>query len=311
MIMTAPAGGAETYWRVPGTFTSPGQFGAYLLFNGIVAASLLISGISKVRRTIAGISLAMITLALFVSGSRAPFLLMGMGVLSVVVLARSLWRVAIATITVLITLSLAFSYFSAGVRARFASIADYEHVERFQGTYFGQLFLPALIENPLGAGLGVSTIGARHFADINDMLIVESYLGIVALEMGIPGLLTILWVAVAIMLALYRGWQRIGRSPLSMIWYGLAAFVAITVGILPVSTSIDHSPTTLYFWFAVGASVKVAELARRGQQRAIRDRAGTLKGTQALATASSAALPPRQEDVRCHDASLGRSRERA
>jgi hypothetical protein len=149
------------------------------------------------------------------------------------------------------------------VKARFASIVSYEHIDRFERTYFAQLFLPALIENPLGSGLGVATVGARHFTAADSApRLMESYLGIIAIEMGVPGLAAMLWVVVALTLAILRHWRRMGRSPVSMIWYGLAGYILVTVAILPLSSSIDHSPTNLYFWFAIGVLMRIAEIDR-------------------------------------------------
>jgi hypothetical protein len=35
-----------------------------------------------------------------------------------------------------------------------------------------------LLENPLGSGLGLATIGARHFTEFSQLVFTESYLGI-------------------------------------------------------------------------------------------------------------------------------------
>ena len=135
--------------------------------------------------------------------------------------------------------------------------------------------LPALIENPLGSGLGLSTVGARHFVSIDQMQIVESYFGILAIETGVPGLLAGLFVIVTIMITVYRLWRRLGKSPAAIVWYGLAAYVLVTIAVLPVSTALDHSPTNLYFWFTVGVLAKLPDLARKRPLSAFASLRGT------------------------------------
>jgi hypothetical protein len=261
IIHTAPYGeGGITYWRVPGTFTSPGQFGSYLLFNGVIAAGLMLSkGISGTWRLIAGISLTLIILAMFGTGSRGPFLLLAACICATVAFSHSFRRITIIVFTTCVALTLGLGYLGTGVKSRFSSIIDYEHIDRFERTYFGQLFVPALASNPLGAGLGVATVGARHFVSLDKMQLVESYLGVLAVEMGVPGLLVGSWLLVAIVFSVLRGWRHVGGSPVAVIWYGLAAYVLVIVAIVPVSAAIEYSPTNSYFWLALGLVFRLPE----------------------------------------------------
>src|SRR5207245_5988267 len=126
-----------------------------------------------------------------------------------------------------------------------------------------QLFLPSCIENPAGSGLGVATIGARHVSEFTEVELVESYLGILAVETGLAGLATFLWVAVAIGLLVLRLRRHIEDTRIIFLWHALAVYVLSTLLILPVSTAIDHTPTNLYFWFSIGALAKVPDLERR------------------------------------------------
>jgi hypothetical protein len=153
-----------------------------------------------------------------------------------------------------------FVVFGPGVADRIGSIASVENLERFERTYFGQLFLPSLFEYPLGRGLGLATIGARHFAELYQVVLVESYLGILAVESGWPGLLAFVGVEVAILMVIVKHYRLMARSPYALVWLALAAYVGLTLAILPVSTGIDHAPSNFYFWFAVGALIRLVEL---------------------------------------------------
>ncbi len=271
---------SEPYWRVPGTFTSPGQYGAYLLFSGLVAIALAMNATSRRARLLAAAAVGMTLLAILVSGSRTPLVLLAGAVALLVLLSRAVTRLTAVVLVAVVVLAYAFSFLGAGVRERFASIAAYEHVERFQRTYFGQLFLPELLEEPLGSGLGTATIGARHVSELRDVELVESYLGILAVETGLPGVASFLWLAAAIGAAVLRQRRMMRGQPDAVLWHALAVYVLFTLLILPVSTVIDHAPSNLYFWFSVGALLRVADLTRsepaapprpgRGRRRAVR-----------------------------------------
>ncbi len=256
-------GSSATYWRVPGTFNSPGQYSAYLLFNGLTAMSLIITRAAPTAyRRLAAVALPMIVLAMLASGARAPLILLSACVALVLLARRRVAPVVGIAVAAYAVLAFGFSFLGPGVSDRFASIVSHEHVERFQRTYFGQPFLPSLLERPLGSGLGVATIGARHFSEFKEVLLVESYLGIVGLETGVLGLAAFLWGAMAIGVLVLRLRRVVQGTPAAPLWYGLAAYVGLSLFTLPVSTGIDHAPSNLYFWFSIGALVRLADLAR-------------------------------------------------
>jgi hypothetical protein len=262
VIMTAPYRGAQVYWRVPGTFTSPGQYGVYLLFNGLVAFALvLLKSASRSVRAVALGSLVLLVLAMLASGSRAPVVLFSASVAVLLLVTFKVTRVAAWGLLGYAVFAYGFVFFGPAVADRFASVASAEHVMRFRATYFGQLFLPQLAREPFGAGLGVATIGARHFAEeMSEVELVESYLGILAREMGVLGLGSFLWVSAAILVVTWSLRGALEDPDVKLLWHALAVYVVLTVLIFPVSTSIDHAPTNFYFWFSVGALVRLAEL---------------------------------------------------
>jgi O-antigen ligase len=220
------------------------------------------AGSPRRARLLAGAAAGMTLLAILVSGSRTPLVLLAGAVALLVLLSRAVTRLTAVALVIVVVLAYAFSFLGPGVRERFASIAAYEHVERFQRTYFGQLFLPELLEEPLGSGLGTATIGARHVSEFREVELVESYLGILAVETGIPGVATFLWLAGAIGVAVMRQRRAVRGRPEAVLWHALAVYVLFTLLILPVSTVIDHAPSNLYFWFSVGALLRAADLAR-------------------------------------------------
>lgn len=258
-IFHAPEGG----WRVPGTFTSPGQYGLYLTFNAIITLTLLLVPNLILRyRLLLWSSLVLMVLAILVSGSRAPMLLTLAGGAVVVLGIGSFGRLVRVGAIGYFVLALGFATFGPGVEDRVGSIASVEHVSRFKTQYFGQLFLSKMMEAPLGLGLGTATIGARHFTEFGQVMLVESYLGVVAIETGVVGLASLLWWMAAILVYLNRSRATMRGSPSAAAWYGLAAFVFIIILLAPVGTALDCAPGNLYFWVSLGMAAKLYDLER-------------------------------------------------
>lgn len=254
------ASGVSTF-RVPGTFTSSGQYGGYLAFNMIaIMALLLLPRVARWQRVIGAVALVLVILAMLASGSRASIVVASAGVAVALTLSGRIAKLGLWGVVLYAVLAYGFVVFGPGVQDRFDSIASAEHIDRFQRTYFGQLFLSSLIANPLGAGLGVATIGARHFSEFSQVVLMESYFGILAAELGWPGLLAFIAVVSAILALVLKHRAMMSQAPEGPLWLGLSAYVLVLILMMPVSTSIDHAPSNFYFWFSVGVLVRMIEL---------------------------------------------------
>ena len=250
-------------WRVPGTFNSPGQYGLYLMFNSVIAAGLLLTpGLTARFRAILWTSLAIMTLAVMVSGSRSPLILTVAGTGLVLLGTGRFGRVVSMGIGLYVIFAIGFATFGAGVADRVGSIASMEHIDRFNHTYFGQMFIPTLLNAPMGLGLGTATIGARHFSEFNEIILIESYFGVVSLETGVLGFLTLLIALVSILTFVAKARPLMRAAPAASIWFALAAFVIIEVLISPVSTPLDSAPGNFYFWLSLGIIAKLYDLER-------------------------------------------------
>jgi hypothetical protein len=250
-----------SFWRVPSTFNSPGQFGGFLLANGAAMLGVLFGvGASKRLRTVTIVSLVILVAALMVSGSRTPLLLLLAIAAVMLILTGRLGGIGVTAAAAYFVFAIAFSYFGGGVEDRVGSIASWEHVERFKTTYFGQLFLQFLQESPMGFGLGRATIGARHFGQWQNVMLVESYFGIIAAEMGILGLAVFAWLIAAMVALLLKMRKAMMSSPMYVNWLSLMLVLAVFIGLLPVGTPIDSSPGNLYFWFFLGMIVKMYDI---------------------------------------------------
>ncbi|MDQ3069289.1 MAG: hypothetical protein M3R55_06130 [Acidobacteriota bacterium] len=250
-------------WRVPGTFNSPGQYGLYLTFNCILAMALLLTpGFTARWRGIFWAGLAVMLVATLASGSRSPLVLtLACGGILLVTLRR-LGRMFTMAVAMYVVFAVGFSTLGAGVEDRVGSLASYEHIERFNRTYFGQLFIPKMLETPMGLGLGVATIGARHFTEFNQIILVESYFGIIALETGIIGFVIFFWASAGILMFLVKARPIMRLAESAPAWHALSIFVLMVVLLSPVSTPLDAAPGNIYFWLSLGVVAKLYDLER-------------------------------------------------
>lgn len=257
-----------SFWRVPGTFTSPGQYGMFLLANAVLFVGVLFTkGVEKRQHTLTMVALVVMLGALMVSGSRAPLLLFMMCSVAMLAVTGRLTGIGLWAGGLYGVFTVGFMYLGGGVQDRVGSIASWDHVTRFQETYFGQLFWPMLIQAPMGFGLGRATIGARHFTDWSNIMLVESYFGIIVAETGIIGLAAFVWAILTVVVTLVQCRTVMSRSASNVLWYATALLVLSIAGLMPISTSIDAAPGNLYFWFFLGAAIRLYDIEvtrRRG-----------------------------------------------
>jgi hypothetical protein len=251
------------FWRVPGTFNSPGQYGNYLSTVGTyLAGFLLVTQIRPKDRLLLLGALACILPALLTSGSRTPLLMFMVATGLVAILSKKLSRAGIVGVVIYFLIVISIGYFGGGVGDRVTSIGTEENVVRVTGTLFGQLFLPQLMADPIGEGLGVATIGARHFTAPGSVKLVESYAGLLVTEMGAAGLLAFAVLAVSIGVYLVRNRRWMKQAAGLPIWNAAFVQLLFALGLTLNSTGLDAIPGNLYFWFFVGVAVKMVDLER-------------------------------------------------
>ena len=252
-----------SFWRVPGTFNSPGQYGGYLLVNAVLFVGVLFdAGVDSRQRLLTTVSLVIALGALLVSGSRSPLLLFMLCCVLMLMLTGRLKGIGVWVGGLYGVLTVGFTFFGEGVHDRVGSIASWEHVSRFQETYFGQLFWPMLLQAPMGFGLGRATIGARHFTEWRNVMLVESYFGIIVAETGVIGLAIFLWAMLAVVALLWRCHAVMRSAPTRTLWYAVALPVLVTACLMPISTGVDAAPGNMYFYFFLGAAIRLYDVER-------------------------------------------------
>ena len=116
----------------------------------------------------------------------------------------------------------------------------------------------------MGFGLGRATIGARHFNQWQNVMLVESYFGIIAAEMGVIGLAVFSWMIGGIVWLIWKMSRVMVSSRFNVNWLSIALLLGSILGLLHVGTPIDAAPGNLYFWFFLGMIVKMYDQYRAG-----------------------------------------------
>lgn len=249
------------FWRVPGTFTSPGQYSLYLLIHVTMLTGILfVPGLQRRFKLVVASALVLALVALLASGSRMPLvvyvLCVGLGLLYM----GRLTRLGIAALSIYAVLAIAFTYFGGGVQDRVGSVLSQENYERFRNTAFGQVFYDEMMTEPMGYGLGSATIAGRHFTEFAKLVFVESYFGVVAVETGILGLMAIVWLMARAALLIVGSRFVVKRALWSPLWFFLALLILEMIALMPSSTMIDSAPGNLYFWFLLGMVVRLVDM---------------------------------------------------
>jgi hypothetical protein len=251
------------FYRVPGTFNSPGQFGAYLYtVCTLLVGFLLVKGLAPSDRRMILLALACAIPAMLATGSRTPLLLFLLLAGLVAMLSREMSRAGVIAGLLYVIIVISLNYLGTGVAERVGSIATQENVERFTGTFFGQLWFTQMLASPMGEGLGVATIGARHFSPAGTVRLVESYLGILSTEMGALGVAAFLGLAVPIGIRVVQARAWMTHAPGRPIWVAIFFLTLVNLALTSNSTALDAIPGNLYFWFFLGIAFKMVDLER-------------------------------------------------
>jgi hypothetical protein len=125
----------------------------------------------------------------------------------------------------------------------------------------------------LGAGAGTGSQGSQHFG--GGVMLVggapEGGLGRLATELGLPGLLAIVWIAVALIHTLWRGRAGAQRLPpqASALRYGLLAFLAANaVGFVVASQVYGDLFVLALLGWSIGFVLAIPRLAASVPTRA-------------------------------------------
>ena len=257
--------------RPPGTFSSPGHLGMYVLFAVPFAIGLLGLRSTPRTRVLYAIGLVSATVALMVNTQRATIVLLTVTLPLVFLLARTQH----AARNVLVT----FCVLGAGgvVGNQIAGEAFVLRVMSISTNARNALIIiptermADALRNPLiGEGLGVASPGARRLisplgtANTNPATSIresESFMAALVYEMGVPGLLLFYLFIAALMAVGLRSVRECRRTDMALL---AAAILGFEVAICLQSWTygpLHVPPSRVLFWFWAGVLLRLPTLA--------------------------------------------------
>lgn len=252
--------------RPPGTFSTPGHLGMYVLAMVLLEVGLLGLETSWRRRLAYAAGLAAAVLALVVNSQRATVVLLGVCLPMLPLLARK----ASAVKVVAISLVLAAGGAAAGLSvvqdafaSRLRSISD--------DANYALLIVPVermteALQNPVsGVGLGTASPGVGRL-EMTTIGSAESFMAAVVYQLGVPGLLFFYLFQIALFVAGVRALRDTRHYDVSLF---AASILAYEVAILLQSWTYDplhYPPSRVIFWFWAGVLLSLPRISRPQMQ---------------------------------------------
>lgn len=248
-------------FRPSSTFSWPSNFAVFLFFSTLVAVvAVHLHGPRHLRRT-GWLALPVVLIATVLSGQRGLYVLLPATLLLALFVVRSagaILRTSLALIVIGLGL---YSLAPPAILGRFATILFNEGGvigSRLEGGW-GYL-ARALLQSPLGRGTGSSALGTRYITTTG-FVFTESQFARVASELGMPGLLTFLWLYLALLWYSWCCYRRIQARDLRYIGGMVWAVLATLVAAMYLGNTLDIPVASVFFWTFLGIHRMLLEVS--------------------------------------------------
>ena len=249
--------------RPPGTFSTPGHLGMYVLAMVPLEIGFLALNAPWTRRATYGVGLGGAVLALVVNSQRATVVLLCAALPMLVVLARKVnalkvlaAAVGVAIVGAIVGLFIVQDAFAS----RILSISNDANYALFIAPIDR---MNDAMESPVtGAGLGTASPGVGR-VNIATIVSAESFMAALVYQLGIPGAVLFYLYLAALFVAGFKALQKVRRQDIGLL---AAAILAYQITILLQSWTYDplhYPPSRVIFWFWAGVLIALPQLADR------------------------------------------------
>jgi hypothetical protein len=254
-------------FRAFSTFTFPAPFAAMMSFGMLLAAGLVASRASSLSvRTAALVLAPLLFVAMTLSGTRATLVTLLAGLLVIGWLRGSRGWQLLLLAALVAALHFATVYTAGNILDRFRSLlAD----EQLAWTYVARPLrtgFAALLEHPLGQGLGRSGVGVPYTAAMamppDYFVFCDGDTCRAAVELGVLGVLWLVFALVGLLPEVYRAARYLSGTELADLGLGIGALLLSSALVLLVGSPLSSTPHALIWWFLVGALLRLAWLER-------------------------------------------------
>lgn len=215
---------SDIFVRVPSTFTAPAQFFWFLFSNMHIAVAL--ANVEKGKwRVLCWMNLALLIAAQFSCGTRAAYLFTPLALLAIYLFRQKIIGLAKVSISMGVLIPITLLIIGGSFQGRMAHVLDLAY-KYLLGTSVG-LFTSAVERvTPLGLGTGIATNPARYISP-EPLVPMENYYGKVWVELGLPGLLIVLWLFASLVIKGYQAHKRLYDPDLK--WFSVSILVYLVM----------------------------------------------------------------------------------
>jgi len=252
--------GSGILGRIPSTFTFVAQFFGYSLAMLVPAYIVWRADPSRRWRRTGGMSLVLAALSTLISGSRAAYVFTPLTLALMFLLDEGLGGL-IASMTAVTSLiwAVVVTIFGIALWQMYTLVSDLLRGYAQEVAYGGLMM--AIASAPFGMGTGTNTGAARYAADNPGAFhAIENYYAKAAYELGIPGLLIVAGLFVAIIVSGLKERSRMIHPAARSCADALVAFfITMLVNSLK-GWQIDLDPINVYYWLFAGLLLKLPVL---------------------------------------------------
>lgn len=246
--------------RLPGTFVAPWQWAWFLISSAFFCFGTAFSDRSLIWRILGIISIVMVMASAVISGQRIALALVPTVLVILLVLTGQ-----IANFKRFIPVGVGLALILTFLMARNPAVVA-ERISSFQSRWqasppqafimqqFQEVFSDQ--ESVLGNGLGRATNAARMFGKIR---LIETYHPKVTYEIGIPGLICVLWLYTSLTIETFKSFRATKDPNLRGYCASMWVFV-LFISYFPYYYPLDVDPVNVYYWLAAGIALKIPHI---------------------------------------------------
>ncbi|MEK6279123.1 MAG: O-antigen ligase family protein [Acidobacteriota bacterium] len=219
--------------RALATYSSAEEWGRYIQVGAIVAFGFCAGAVGYLRRgswLLCGIGL---TVMLLLTGQRTALFGLLLGTLILITIGAKTLRGMVTRFMVVVAATLLIA--AAATAPTSDELLSHGEDERFQGVLthttkgalrpteegsfqerleiWGRFATETIPHNPLGMGLGATSLGALRFDSSNELPSVDSYFISLAISCGLPAALLFMWILGRAALRSWRNYRAADHSP--------------------------------------------------------------------------------------------------
>ena len=246
------------------TFVMPGTFGTNMAFVILIALSMFLSReIKPPFRLLLLPCMGLMWTGLLLSGSRAPFVALLLGIGTILFLKGKTDIVSISLVAMLTAIGSIY-FIGTFILERFVTISNPQEFFWKWANPLQRGFRIALV-SPLGAGMGYAA-GVPGFIRSSTLqelptTNIDSGLGAAAAELGLPGFVLFIYLLTKLGIESIKSWRNIASESMKDLLLAPASYGVIITITAVISLFNASLPKSIYQWFLIGMLMKAGYLS--------------------------------------------------